>query len=645
MEIRRSSMMRYLLLAFSVVALATACGDTVKQTVAPKAVFLPTAVVFDGVPPGTSTEQSLLVRNEGNGPLEIRSVRIEGPGVFTLENAPEGAFSLAKGEEAEFFFRYAPVDADDAAASGRFVLETNDPTKQAGMPDGILIDDGTIRVPLRVLEAQARVFVNPNPINFGRVAVGTTSTIDATLSNIGSVQLEVTEYFILGGAGVFQIAEESQLTGPITLAPGESRPIKMSYTPVSNDFIAASLVVMSSDPNASEGYLVEIIANGAEPCIEIAPSPSYDFGERTVNTTHSTTFTLRNCSDEQRGQPLNVSSLLLAEGSSPMFALVSAPSTPLTLAPGEDTAFQVTFHPEVDLRVEEAMLVATSNDPYFPVSEVTITGIGSNNSCPVARATCVVRGSDSPPLTDLFVRPLDYLDCTGASSTDDDGSIVDYIWSIQDAPADSTALPTPENARDTQFFVDLAGRYVITLTVVDDRGCASEPTPITVVSRPDEDIHIQLVWHTPSDPDETDTGFGVGSDIDIHLLHPNGCWESPIWDTHFRARSPNWGNPGSRDDDPSLDIDDTDGAGPENINLNNPENGVTYLVAAHYYDDHGFGPSTATIRIYIYGELVFEQSKLMPRTDFWWVAAAVTWPSALVTGVDQEYDSTPPCAR
>ena len=260
--------------ALVLAALATGGGCWHRDdgdTTAPKAVCLPTAVVFDGVPPGTTTEQALLVRNEGDGPLEIRSVRIEGPGVFTLENAPEGEFSLPKGEEVEFFFRYAPVDAGDAAANGRFVLETNDPTKQAGMPSGILIDDGTIRVPIRVLEAQARVFVNPNPINYGRVAVGTTSTIDATLSNIGSVQLEVTEYFILGGAGVFQIAEESQLTGPITLAPGESRPIKMSYTPVSNDFIAASLVVMSSDPNASEGYLVEIIANGAEPCIEIAP--------------------------------------------------------------------------------------------------------------------------------------------------------------------------------------------------------------------------------------------------------------------------------------------------------------------------------------------------------------------------------------
>jgi hypothetical protein len=265
-------------------------------------------------------------------------------------------------------------------------------------------------------------------------------------------------------------------------------------------------------------------------------------------------------------------------------------------------------------------------------------------SCAAPTATCVVRGSDAEPSNELSVRPLDSLDCTASVASDDDVDIVAYHWEVAEAPRGSTAVPTPADSSAMRFFVDVSGRFLLTLRVVDERGCESRPAEVSIVARPDEDLHIELTWSTPGDPDETDTGFGVGTDLDLHLLHRNGCWEDPVWDCHFRNRSPNWGRPGNRDDDPSMDIDDTDGAGPENINLNGPENGVTYLVGAHYYDDRGFGPSTATIRIYLYGDLVFERSRLMPRQDFWWVAAAVSFPSASVTGVDEEYQGTP-CRR
>jgi len=269
---------------------------------------------------------------------------------------------------------------------------------------------------------------------------------------------------------------------------------------------------------------------------------------------------------------------------------------------------------------------------------------GTASACTTVVAACVVRGSDADPSNDLSVRPLEQLDCTASGASIDDARVLEYRWEVLEAPATSTSLPTPENGTTARFFVDAIGRYRLGVSVVDDRGCESPASEVSIVSRPRGDIYVDLTWRTPGDPDETDTGFGDGTDMDIHLLHQNGCWESPLWDCHFRARSPNWGKPGRRDDDPSLDIDDTDGAGPEVAMLNIAESGVTYRVAAHYYDDHGFGPSTATIRIFMHGDLVFEESKLMPRTDYWWVAAAVSWPSALVTPIDHAQDGVPSCA-
>jgi hypothetical protein len=44
-------------------------------------------------------------------------------------------------------------------------------------------------------------------------------------------------------------------------------------------------------------------------------------------------------------------------------------------------------------------------------------------------------------------------------------------------------------------------------------------------------------------------------------------------------------------------------------------------VGVHYYDDKGYGESTATVRIYIDGDLIFERSRAMTDLQFWSVAS------------------------
>ena len=87
-------------------------------------------------------------------------------------------------------------------------------------------------------------------------------------------------------------------------------------------------------------------------------------------------------------------------------------------------------------------------------------------------------------------------------------------------PADEPGTPT------AVFFVDLAGTYEIELRVTDVGGLTAPsescPDPVARVfinANPDEDIHIQLVWDTPGDDDQTDAS---GSDVDLHFLHPRG---------------------------------------------------------------------------------------------------------------------------
>ena len=172
-------------------------------------------------------------------------------------------------------------------------------------------------------------------------------------------------------------------------------------------------------------------------------------------------------------------------------------------------------------------------------------------------------------------------------------------------------------------------------------------------------LHVELLWHTPEDPDETDTGPETGADLDLHFLHswaagpdldgngkPDGWFDMPF-DTFWFNATPNWGSfaPGG-DDDPRLDRDDTDGAGPENLNLDTPEN-VVYRVGVHYWNDHGYGSAFATVRVYVYGSLVFEVTDVLLVDRDMWDVCGIEWPSGKVTLVTDAggYKITPDYAN
>jgi hypothetical protein len=74
--------------------------------------------------------------------------------------------------------------------------------------------------------------------------------------------------------------------------------------------------------------------------------------------------------------------------------------------------------------------------------------------------------------------------------------------------------------------------------------------------------------------------------------------------------------------------------------LNIPENDKTYVVGVHYWADHNFGPSYATVRVYIYADLVFqlEDVKLV-KSDMWEVCT-VDWPSGNVEQVEDGFKIT-----
>jgi len=111
---------------------------------------------------------------------------------------------------------------------------------------------------------------------------------------------------------------------------------------------------------------------------------------------------------------------------------------------------------------------------------------------------------------------------------------------------------------------------------------------------PPQDLHVELVW---------DKAWG---DADLHLtqagVDPASAWFLVEPDCFFGNKVGNW-PPNGPSADASLDIDDTDGFGPENINVDRPGPGV-YRVGVHGYSGRA---GKLTVRIYCGG------SRLEPR--------------------------------
>lgn len=250
-------------------------------------------------------------------------------------------------------------------------------------------------------------------------------------------------------------------------------------------------------------------------------------------------------------------------------------------------------------RVGEYRLRFTAEDAdgYTDSCEVTVIG---TETPPTLMCPAVI---ETTPLTPTAV----------VGTAVDDGEIRSAGWSVVGAPMGSNAdAPRPPDNLRTVFTPDIAGDYTLRLQVQDDSGHLESCTTV-VRAIATEGLRVEIFWDTN------------GTDMDTHLLHP----EARSWNSNLDCYYANcvggrlsWSAPG-RADDPSLDIDDVDGFGPENINIMTPAQG-TYRVGVHSYR----GDGRVTVRIYCGGSASTPRRTFGPvrlsRTDLLWRVADVT---------------------
>ena len=453
-----------------------------------------------------------------------------------------------------------------------------------------------------------------------------------------------------------KIIDDAICSAPVVVPGNSSFQVAASYGSTSsyNTPAKAFLTFQSNDPAYPQGLDVEVWANVSGPCLKAEPA-EVDFETVVTTTLKQIPVQLSSCGDKA----VEITNVRLTEDSSPDFDLnLSAmgefsETNPLRLEPTESVQFTVEYLPlSVDADPEgnpipDTGMVLVDNSSVYTPKEIPINGTGVAGESPVADFKIMTPdGIEVPDGGDVLVETnLQFFDQSYDPTTG--GGIASYEWTAV-APAGSADVFYPNGMfKNPTFEANVVGDYLFRLKVFNKLGIASLHEAEKLIHvKAGQGCHVELTWNTPNDPDPTDQCFAgkdCGTDLDLHVVHPyasspdvdkdgkpDGFFDlkydcfwfnpHPVWVEDF-AINPLY--------QPHLDRDDTDGAGPENFNYVIPETGKCYKVGAHYWDDHGFGASYPTIKMFIDGELVYEKTApKMKNLDMWEVGEACCFDKA-----------------
>jgi hypothetical protein len=212
----------------------------------------------------------------------------------------------------------------------------------------------------------------------------------------------------------------------------------------------------------------------------------------------------------------------------------------------------------------------------------------------------------------------------GSGSDDPQGHSLSYDWKLVSSPRGSAVeLPASGGSR-RDLVPDVAGAYTARLVVTSDDGRVSDACEATVDAIPTDDLWVELYW-----------AHG-GDDMDLHLLAPGGTLRDPETDCFFatcRRESLHWPDAADANpaDDPSLDLDDIPGTGPENVNILTPYAGTYTIVVADHPSAVYEPANPVTVTVYVGGAAVWTDTRDVVGEGVDTVFATIDWPGGAVT--------------
>jgi len=441
--------------------------------------------------------------------------------------------------------------------------------------------------------------VAPDAVDFGEVVVDYPAAAQVELINAGKATLTGTIAWVEGSA--------TQLTKDLEVLeiPRDDRTVlNLTCLPTTYDVYSGTVLISSNDPDRPT-LEIPVACTGVHaptPDIELDP-PALDFGEVAVGSSVTRYVQVLNVGDGD----LHI--VQTAQTDSGAFTVETDP-TGVTISPDGDVFVALITYAPTTAVGDYGQLHIMSDDPDEPTVSLLLLGnCESAEDCDYEYPVAVIEGPTES-------EPLDTFTLDGSASYDPYGGALTYAWNLIAAPPGSSGHISGEIEPTTDLYVDLAGTYQVQLVVRNEADVPSAPTRHVVSVTPTDKIHVEMFWSAGD------------SDLDLHLAQEGTPLFQEPTDCNYCNPNPDWGVAGEGSDDPSLDLDDVTGFGPENINIQNPADGG-YDMYVHYFRDSGAGAVTATVRVYLDGGVAFERSQILAYDERWFVGT-VRWPEGVV---------------
>jgi Abnormal spindle-like microcephaly-assoc'd, ASPM-SPD-2-Hydin len=205
--------------------------------------------------------------------------------------------------------------------------------------------------------AGGQLLLTPNTVQFGKVNVGTSTSMPVTMKNVGNAPVVISNEKFSASASITM----SGFKLPVTLSVGQSLTFVIKFAPTAVG--AQSGYVLFLSDAAHIGFSLVINGSGAQPSVSAVPT-SASFGSVAVGASTSQTIQLKNTGTT----PLTIS---VATASGTGFS-VSGLTLPVALSAGTAATLTIKFSPKSAGAVSGAATV-TGN---FSSVSVPISGTG-----------------------------------------------------------------------------------------------------------------------------------------------------------------------------------------------------------------------------------------------------------------------------
>jgi len=176
------------------------------------------------------------VKNVGDADLNVLDLRLNtGDAVYRL--TPLGSSVIHPGGYSTFSVEYDPVTYE--INSNSIIIISNDP------------DEATVEIPIIGNGSAPVIYINPYYYDFGTTLIGCDDTLDINISNIGDVDLIITDLrFFVTYPTELSIDPNEEIHGllPWVIPPGSSKDVTVFHVPFDELTDVSFLEVDSNDP-------------------------------------------------------------------------------------------------------------------------------------------------------------------------------------------------------------------------------------------------------------------------------------------------------------------------------------------------------------------------------------------------------------